>query len=62
MNDELIPTCIRLPKETVRLLSEAAALQQTTRTHLIRLSIGETLSRWLAVGRKEAIERLEATK
>lgn len=45
-NYELIPTSVRLDRESLRQLSEAAALQQTTRTKLLRQAVTEILERW----------------
>jgi predicted transcriptional regulator len=54
---ELIPTSIRLDRETLRELNEAAALQQSNRTELIRQGIAEILTRW-TIERKAFIQKL----
>lgn len=56
---ELIPTTIRLSPETLRLLNEASSLQQITRADLVRVSIQETLDRWLKRDRIRVIEQLQ---
>ena len=55
--NDLIPTSIRLDRETLRQLSEAAALQQSNRTELIRQGITEILNRW-KTERKAFIQKL----
>jgi hypothetical protein len=57
--EPLIPTTIRLSPLTLRLLNEASSLQQITRADLIRVSIHETLDRWLKRDRNRVIERLQ---
>ena len=54
---QLIPTSIRIDAESLRQLTEAAALQQTTRTELLREAIAEILDRWKAE-RKTLIQKL----
>lgn len=54
---ELIPTSIRIDADSLRQLSECAALQQTTRTDLIRGAILDVLARW-KIERKAFIEKL----
>jgi predicted transcriptional regulator len=54
---DLIPTSIRLDKETLRQLSEAASFQQTSRTELVRFAIAEILVRWQAE-RRAFLEKL----
>jgi hypothetical protein len=56
---DLIPTTIRLSSATLKLLNEASSLQQITRADLIRVSIQDTLDRWLKQDRIRVIERLQ---
>ncbi|HLK64253.1 MAG TPA: ribbon-helix-helix protein, CopG family [Bryobacteraceae bacterium] len=56
----LIPTSIRIDAESLRQLTEAAALQQTTRTELLREAITEILNRW-KVERRVMIQKLMET-
>jgi predicted transcriptional regulator len=53
----LIPTSIRIDAESLRQLTEAAALQQTTRTELLREAIEGILDRWKAE-RKTLLQKL----
>jgi predicted transcriptional regulator len=54
---QLIPTSIRIDAESLRQLTEAAALQQTTRTELLREAIEDILDRWKAE-RKTLLQKL----
>lgn len=56
--EQLIPTTVRLSAATLKMLNEASSLQQITRADLIRVSIQETLDRWLKRDRIRVIERL----
>lgn len=55
--NELIATSFRLDRGSLRELSEAAAIQQTTRTELLRQAVTEILVRWRNE-RKALLERL----
>ena len=55
--DQLIPTSIRIDAESLRQLTEAAALQQTTRTELLREAVADILNRW-KTERKALIQKL----
>jgi len=56
-NTDLIPTSIRIDRESLRQLTEAAAIKQTTRTELLRQAITEILNRWKAE-RKSMLQKL----
>jgi predicted transcriptional regulator len=55
--EQLIPTSIRIDSESLRQLTEAAALKHTTRTELLRQAITEILNRW-KIERKAIIQEL----
>jgi hypothetical protein len=57
--EQLIPTTIRLSATTLKMLNEASSLQQITRADLIRVSIQQTIDRWLRRDRIRVIEKLQ---
>jgi hypothetical protein len=61
MKSELATMSIRLSRESIGMLDEQSSLLNSTRTHLIRNLVAESLRRWQSGDRRKAIESLVST-